>query len=194
VAGYKKIRYYTHENVGFGDIQLPDQEMHTSAAWWTLNPSELESAFASRHHALDGFLGAAYTLHHIAVLRLMAEPGDLGRAVGDGDAEWFAVTGPRGRGQLRDSCAQQCDPDFAGRFQPTVFLYDNYPGGVGLSAPLFDQRYEVVRDARELIAKCPCSYGCPACVGPILSSERERGESPKDSALRVLELLSMSYS
>ncbi|BAU57890.1 ATP-dependent RNA helicase [Halorhodospira halochloris] len=190
VAGYKKIRYYTHENVGYGDIELPDQEMHTSAAWWTINPQDLERAFSSRHHALDGFLGAAYALHHVAALRLMAEPGDLGRAVGDGDAEWFAVTGPRGRGQIRDSEGRQHDPEQAGRFKPAVFLYDNYPGGVGLSAPLFDMCGSVVRDARELIAGCPCSFGCPACVGPILGSEQERGESPKVSAVRVLELLS----
>ena len=189
VAGYKKIRYYTHENVGYGDIELPDQEMHTSAAWWTLYPRDLERAFASRHHALDGFLGAAYVLHHVAALRLMAEPGDLGRAVGDGDAEWFAVTGTRGRGQIRDASGQQHGPEHAQRFQPAVFLYDNYPGGVGLSAPLFDQRVELVRDARELIATCPCGFGCPACVGPILSTEQERGESPKESALRVLDLL-----
>ncbi|MCG5548838.1 DEAD/DEAH box helicase [Halorhodospira halochloris] len=190
VAGYKKIRYYTHENVGYGDIELPDQEMHTSAAWWTINPQDLERAFSSRHHALDGFLGAAYALHHVAALRLMAEPVDLGRAVGDGDAEWFAVTGPRGRGQIRDSEGRQHDPEQAGRFKPAVFLYDNYPGGVGLSAPLFDMCGSVVRDARELIAGCPCSFGCPACVGPILGSEQERGESPKVSAVRVLELLS----
>ncbi len=189
VAGYKKIRYYTHENIGFGDIELPDQEMHTTAAWWTLRPEALEAAFDSRQNALDGFLGAAYALHHVAALRLMSEPGDLGRAVGDGDAEWFAVTGPRGRGRVHDAGGRERSVEDAERFQPAVFLYDNYPGGVGLSAPLFDQRRAVVADARELVAGCGCSYGCPACVGPILASDEVRGQPPKAAALRVLDLL-----
>ena len=45
-AGYKKIRYYTHENIGYGNINLPDQEMHTTAAWWEIRPGELERALA----------------------------------------------------------------------------------------------------------------------------------------------------
>nr|WP_244857302.1 DEAD/DEAH box helicase [Halorhodospira halophila] len=189
IAGYKKIRYYTHENIGFGDIELPDQEMHTTAAWWTIEPGALEAAFTARHQALDGFLGAAYALHHVAALRLMSEPGDLGRAVGDGDAEWFAVTGPRGRGQIRDASGVERGVEHAERFQPAVFLYDNYPGGVGLSAPLFDQRAAVVADAHELVQGCECGFGCPACVGPVLASEETRGQSPKAAALTVLELL-----
>ena len=73
IAGYKKIRYYSHENVGYGNINLPDQEMHTTAAWWELAPAALEEAFTSRQEALDGFLGAAYAMHHVAALRMMAE-------------------------------------------------------------------------------------------------------------------------
>ncbi len=121
IAGYKKIRYYSHENIGFGDIQLPDQEMHTTAAWWTVRPGALEAVLESRQAALDGFLGAAYALHHVAALRLMSEPGDLGRAVGDGDAEWLAVTGPRGRGQIRDAAGQERSIEDGDRFQPAVF-------------------------------------------------------------------------
>lgn len=189
IAGYKKIRYYTHENIGFGEIELPDQEMHTTATWWTIEPGALERVFETRHRALDGFLGAAYALHHVAALRLMSEPGDLGRAVGDGDAEWFAVTGPRGRGQIRDAGGAERGVEHAERFQPAVFLYDNYPGGVGLSAPLFDQRAAVVSDAHDLVQGCECTHGCPACVGPVLASEEARGQSPKAAALTVLELL-----
>ncbi|HKL77661.1 MAG TPA: DUF1998 domain-containing protein, partial [Gammaproteobacteria bacterium] len=59
----------------------------------------------------------------------------------------------------------------------------------GLSAPLFDQREAVVTQARELVAACDCAHGCPACVGPILASDAERGFSPKGAAARVLALL-----
>ena len=188
IAGYKKIRYYTHENVGYGNINLPDQEMHTTAVWWQLRPDELESAFPSRQEALDGFLGAAYAMHHVAALVTMSEPHDLGRAVGDGDATWFATVGANGRGRMRTFDGEM-HPDHAARFKPALFLYDNYPGGVGLSTPLFEQRAAVVRDARDLVAACDCQHGCPACIGPILASDEVRGFSPKQAALTVLNLL-----
>ncbi|WP_459863952.1 DEAD/DEAH box helicase [Endothiovibrio diazotrophicus] len=189
IPGYKKIRYYSHENVGFGEINLPDQEMHTTAAWWQVHPDALEAAFPSRQEALDGFLGAAYALHHVAALRLMSEPHDLGRAVGDGDARWFATVGANGRGAIRDLEGREAPLEGQGRFRPALFLYDNYPGGIGLSAPLFDARETVVAGARELVAACGCSHGCPACVGPILASEEVRGFSPKRAALTVLDLI-----
>jgi len=189
VAGYKKIRYYTHENVGFGDIHLPDQEMHTTAVWWQLPAADLEAAFASRQEALDGFLGAAYALHHVAALRTMCEPGDLGRAVGDGDAEWFATVGPAGRGRIKHLDGGEVDPEGPGRFVPALFLYDNYPGGVGLSAPLYDQGREVLEQAVALIGSCGCARGCPACIGPILPVDDQRGFSPREAASRVISLL-----
>ena len=188
IPGYKKIRYYTHENVGYGNINLPDQEMHTTAVWWQIRPEPLGDAFPSRQQALDGFLGAAYAMHHVAALRTMSEPLDLGRAVGDGDARWFATVGPAGRGQIRTFEGGELDPERERHFKPAVFLYDNYPGGVGLSAPLFDQRRRVAADAHDLVAACGCEHGCPACVGPILASETQRGFSPKRAALTVLEL------
>jgi DEAD/DEAH box helicase domain-containing protein len=189
IPGYKKIRYYTHENIGYGNINLPDQEMHTTAVWWQVRPERLAEAFPSRQQALDGFLGAAYAMHHVAALRVMSEPQDLGRAVGDGDARWFATVGSNGRGQIRQPDGAELDAERQAVFHPALFLYDNYPGGVGLSAPLFDRRAEVVRDARALVAACGCGAGCPACVGPILASEEQRGFSPRVAALTVLDLL-----
>ncbi|MEO1767069.1 DEAD/DEAH box helicase [Thiobacter aerophilum] len=192
VAGYKKIRYYTHENVGYGTVNLPDQEMHTTAVWWTLDPARLAAAFPSRWQALDGFLGAAYAMHHVAALLTMAEPHDLGRAVGDAGSTWFATVGADGRGAPKAFDGETVDLDRLSReFRPTVFLYDNYPGGIGLSAPLFDLRREVVRRARDLVAACECAHGCPACIGPILASDEQRGFSPKGAALEVLELFAL---
>lgn len=189
VAGYKKIRYYTHENVGYGNVNLPDQEMHTTAVWWTLEPARLAAAFPSRWQALDGFLGAAYAMHHVAALLTMAEPRDLGRAVGDAGSTWFATVGPDGRGAPKAFDGGDVDLDrMAREFRPTVFLYDNYPGGIGLSTPLFDLRREVVTRAHALVGACECAHGCPACIGPILASDEQRGFSPKRAALQVLEL------
>ena len=70
-----------------------------------------------------------------------------------------------------------------------MFLYDNFPGGIGLSEPLFERQGEVVKGALELVARCDCRYGCPSCVGPVLASDEERGYSPRALALTVLGLL-----
>ncbi len=186
IPGYKKIRYYTHENIGYGNINLPDQEMHTTAVWWQLSADALAAVFPNRQQALDGFLGAAYAMHHVAALNVMSEPQDLGRAVGDGDARWFATIGVGGRGQMRTLDGAERDPDSEARFQPAVFLYDNYPGGVGLSEPLFEHRQQVVAGAIQLIDACSCAFGCPGCIGPILASDENRGFSPKGAALTAL--------
>ena len=194
VAGYKKIRYYTHENIGYGPVNLPDQELHTTAVWWQLPQAALLAWFAGRQEALDGFLGAAYALHVVATVAVMADARDLQKAVGNGDGAWFAVADAAGRGQLRgvegaengsvDSVEMQ-------QFVPTVYLYDNFPGGVGLSEPLWERQAELLRLATDLVERCDCRAGCPACVGPVLASEegRDPQASPKALARRVLELL-----
>jgi DEAD/DEAH box helicase domain-containing protein len=188
VAGYKKIRYYTHENIGYGNVNLPDQEMHTTAVWWEAAPEALEQAFSTRFEAIDGFLGAAYALHHIAALVSLAELRDIGRSVGDGEGQWSAVLGPDGRGQARGLDGSEADLARRDRpFRPTVFLYDNYPGGIGLAAPLHGLRAEVVERAIELVSRCPCEHGCPACVGPVLADRKQR-HTPKSAALTVLGL------
>src|ERR1700676_3532182 len=119
VAGYKKIRYYSHENVGFGPVNLPDHEMHTSAVWWQVEPSALHHAFASRWQALDGFLGAAYAIHSVAVLVTMSDRHDLGRAIGDGEGQWFAITDAQGRARLRGASGQGSERALAKESIPT---------------------------------------------------------------------------
>ena len=189
VAGYKKVRYYTHENVGYGQVNLPDQEMHTTAVWWQVGDDALAVTFPSRWQALDGFLGAAYAMHFVAALLTMTEHRDLGRAVGNADATWFSTVGVHGRGQPRTAAGDAVElADPAAKFQPTVFLYDNYPGGIGLASTLFELETELVQRAHGLVSACGCRHGCPACIGPILGAERQ-GQDPKSAALMVLELM-----
>ena len=189
VSGYKKIRYYTHENIGYGPVNLPDQELHTTAAWWQLSQAALDSEFTSRQDALDGFLGAAYALHVVATVAVMADARDLQKAVGSGDGAWFAVPDENGRGQLRAMDGNRATPDTLSVFTPTVFLYDNFPGGVGLSEPLWQRQSELLAAAAAMIAGCDCTGGCPACVGPVLASDEAAAITPKSLALRVLALL-----
>jgi DEAD/DEAH box helicase domain-containing protein len=180
--------------VGYGKIALPDQEMHTTAVWWQVNPASLEDTFSSRQAALDGFLGAGYALHIVAAMRMLSEPRDIGRAVGDGNAKWFATVDVSGRGQLRDTAGDALQPERLQQFVPTLFLYDNYPGGIGISAPLFEDRRAILLDSLRLVQACACAQGCPSCIGPILAGDEQRGHSAKRAALQVLELLSAHES
>ncbi|KAB8195644.1 DEAD/DEAH box helicase [Lysobacter maris] len=195
VSGYKKIRYYTHENIGYGPVNLPDQELHTTAAWWQLPQAALLAWFGSRQEALDGFLGAAHALHLVASVAVMADARDLQKSVGNGDGSWFATADADGRGRLRGADGAERNLDDEARFTPTVYLYDNFPGGVGLSEPLWQRQAELVQRACELVERCDCHAGCPACVGPILAADESVGDTdtatttPKALARRVLGLL-----
>jgi DEAD/DEAH box helicase domain-containing protein len=190
VAGYKKIRYYSHENIGYGNVSLPDQEMHTTAVWWRLAPAALEQAFPSRWRALDGFLSAAFAMHFVAVMLTMSAPRDLGRAVGNCDSTWFSQIDTRGRGRVQNFSGEEVDVmDDDRLFEPSVFLYDSYPGGIGLSEPIYDLRGQIVTEATKVISECVCRHGCPACIGPILASDETGGHALKRSALTILELL-----
>jgi DEAD/DEAH box helicase domain-containing protein len=120
----------------------------------------------------------------------MCESRDLGKAVGSGDNDWSAQVSGKGRGELRGPSGEVLDAGAMAEFAPAVYLYDNYPGGIGLSRPLFERRDELIAAAAGLVAGCRCGSGCPACVGPILASDEQR--SPKGSALRVLALLRAS--
>src|SRR5690606_24989922 len=127
---------------------------------------------------------------------------DLRHVVADGDGGWFARRNERGHQQVQDFDGTplhgggdaHVSPARTGeRFAPTLYLYDNYPGGVGLSEPLFDRQQELIGNARSLIDACDCVAGCPACVGPVLAAD-EAGDddTPKSLALRVLHELSRS--
>ncbi|WP_426688681.1 DEAD/DEAH box helicase [Rhodanobacter ginsengiterrae] len=194
VPGYKKIRFYSHENIGYGPVNLPDQELHTTAVWWQLPQMVLEAAFEQRQQALDGFLGAAYALHIVATVAVMAEARDLQKAVGSGDGAWFVSTDLGGRGQLRGDDGQPTALAPDAPFTPTVYLYDAFPGGIGHSEPLFQRREDLLAQSVTLIERCDCRAGCPACVGPVLAVDEQTVEhpattTPKALALRVLALL-----
>ena len=119
----------------------------------------------------------------------MADSADLQKAVGSGDGAWSATADGRGRGQLRGLDGSAVDPDRHDSFLPTVYLYDNYPGGMGQSEPLWHRQRELVTRARELVEACDCKGGCPACVGPVLATQEDAETTPRALALRVLAAL-----
>jgi DEAD/DEAH box helicase domain-containing protein len=174
VVGFKKIKFYTNENVGSGELDLPEQQMHTTAYWMTLSPSLIAGLHYGADDRRDGVIGLAYAMHHVAPLLLMCDAHDLGLSVDGVSLEGASRMGGTSRG---------ASPDLSN--SPTVFLYDNYPGGIGLSEPLFAMHDALLRQTRDLIAGCPCEAGCPSCVGPAGAS----GPLAKTVALAILDRL-----
>ena len=178
VTGYKKIKFYTHENAGYGEVRLPDIQMHTTSFWLTIPEALCEEveipggpgqAVAGRAAAIEGLRGIAVALETVATLSLMCDPRDLGQTIGDqseGD-------GPATGGHVPDE-----------GFDPTVFLFDNVPGGVGLAERIHEQATELVSAARLLVMGCPCPEGCPMCVGAT-----EMGGVRKRATLTLLKMI-----
>ena len=169
VVGFKKIKFYTNENVGSGELDLPEQQMHTTAYWLTIPATVMGMLPYAADDRRDGVVGLAYAMRQVAQLLLMCDAHDIGISI-DSD---HAIDG---------------DPPEDGRsvlHAVRVFAYDNYPGGIGFSAPLFQMHDELLARTRQLIADCDCPHGCPGCVGPI----GDIGPLGKQAALRILDLL-----
>ena len=164
VVGFKKIKFYTNENVGSGELDLPEQQMHTTSYWLTIPSSVMAALPYASDERRDGVVGLAFALKQVAQLLLMCDGHDIGISINSGETT--------------DAPAPPSSPQ-------TIFVYDNYPGGIGFSAPLYDVHGELLDGTRRLIAECPCENGCPGCVGPIGNT----GPLAKVVALRILDLL-----
>jgi DEAD/DEAH box helicase domain-containing protein len=245
-TGYRRVKRYTHENLGWGEIDLPEQEMQTTAYWLSLPEETVErlresgrwisdrrdygpnwgeqrdlararDAYACQHcgaperhgrqhdvhHLLpfrefgyspganeayleanllenlitlcstchrqvessqrvrSGLAGLGYVLSHVASLHLMCDPGDLGSVV---------------------------EPLSASTRRPTITLYERVPAGVGFAERLYDLHSTLLEAARELVSQCPCAYGCPACIGPVL----DPGQETKALTLALIEAFAQS--
>ena len=157
VTMFKKLKFGTDENVGWGPIDLPELELQTTAYWLTAEAL----AGRWRRDELDvALLGAGRAIQAVAAVLLMVDPRDLGLV-----------------SQVRSPHHEA----------PTIYLYEAMPGGVGLSARLFDRHAELVTGAAELIATCSCESGCPACTGPRLEPDVDA----KALALRLLAELAV---
>ncbi|MEP6961828.1 MAG: DEAD/DEAH box helicase [Acidobacteriota bacterium] len=162
IVGFKKIKFYTMENVGAGNLSMPEQEMHTTAFWLHF-PADFLARFAdlSPTERQNGLVGLAALLRTVGALHVMCDPRDLGVSITEDIAGSLAT------------------------FEPNLYLYDNYPGGIGQSAALFKLTPRLLEGAAKLLESCRCETGCPSCVGPI----GEVGERGKEIAQRILREL-----
>ena len=178
VVGFKKIKFWTHENSGYGDVTLPDMQMHTTSFWLTVPESMCEALGVGRATAIDGLRGIAVALELAASLALMCDGRDINHTLGD-KSEGAAPPEKRG--------GQGPKPGF----DPTIFLFDAVPGGVGLASRIYDLADELLARTRELVAGCGCGQGCPACVGPG-DLDAELGRGRRHVALLLLDALGVA--
>jgi DEAD/DEAH box helicase domain-containing protein len=150
VVGYKKIKFQTHENAGYGEVHLPEMQMHTTSMWLRLGDGARAIARAAQR--VDGLRGVGVALETVATFSLMCDPRDLGVHVDDG----------------------RSDVERAIEGDPILFLYEHVPGGTGLAERMFAMRAELFARASRLVETCTCKIGCPACVGPVAGSDRKR--------------------
>jgi len=180
VVGFKKIKFFTNENVGAGKLELPENEMHTTSYWITLERPLLESLPFTVSERQSGMFGLLHALESVATLLLMCDGRDLGAAIGErppdaSGAEDFSAA-------RMEEMAGANAKEF---FEPNLYLFDAYPGGIGFSEPLFRAHELLVHQTRELIAACSCEQGCPSCVGPA----GDLAPRAKEAALAILDRL-----
>ncbi len=182
VVGFKKIKFYTMENVGAGDLSLPQNEMHTTSYWLTIPSNVFHTLPFTSEQKINGLFGLAYLLHHVSPLFMMCDLHDIGVSIGDNTTGRSLPPHDISYKIQREEQAFFYDDV---QFEPNIFIYDNYPGGIGLSPSLFELEKDLLKQCMRTIEACPCKEGCPSCVGP----SKGTGKQAKQVALYVLKNL-----
>lgn len=155
---FKKIKLETFENIGSGPIHLPEQELHTNGI--ALSFSEEKLLNLDEPTLEYTLMGLAHVLQHVACVKVMCDKNDL-----------HAVP------EIKAIHTEK----------PTLFLYDRYPGGIGLSETVYEKITEIVSDAITFIEHCQCENGCPTCVG--IGSVHSATNSEKSIKMLVIHAL-----
>jgi DEAD/DEAH box helicase domain-containing protein len=204
VVGFKKIKFFTNENIGDGKLELPENEMHTTSYWITLQRPLLESLPFSVSERQSGMFGLLHALESVATLLLMCDRRDLGTAIGErppapdssdpngvilSEAKDLNVsqttTSPFETNFTTTRMQDAITANTKEFFEPNLYLFDAYPGGIGFSEPLFRTHHLLLKKTRELISACACEQGCPSCVGPA----GDLAPRAKEAALAILDRL-----
>ncbi|MCL1631746.1 DEAD/DEAH box helicase [Sporolactobacillus sp. CPB3-1] len=149
---FKKIRFETYENIGWGKINLPELEMHTNAAWISFDP-ELMNIYG-KDTFQGALVGLSHLLRHAAPLYVQCDQSDLSVVP--------KIKAPHNE-------------------KPTIFVYDKYPGGIGLSDRIYSELPNLLDKAREMVESCSCTSGCPSCIGFV-----NEGKAAKLTLRRLL--------
>ncbi len=135
---FKRIRFYTHETLDSGAIQLPPEELDTTAMWFALSEEVIVAARLRDGSRSGAVPGIAYLLRGLAPIFVRCSPADI-----------------KGFGEFENDHFQR----------PVIMLMDAVRGGVGLAEVFFERRRDLLSAARDAVARCPCEIGCPSCIG-----------------------------
>ncbi|WP_339192987.1 DEAD/DEAH box helicase [Aeribacillus sp. FSL W8-0870] len=152
---FKKIKFGTHENIGSGPIHLPEEELHTTGAWISFKNDVF--SVLSEEQMEKALVGISHALKYVSALAAMCDPNDL-------DVVFQVKSIHNGK--------------------PTIYLYDRYPGGVGLAKKVFDEFECLLERTEEMVTNCKCDDGCPSCIG--LDGE---SSGRKEAALLLLQYI-----
>lgn len=144
---FKKVKFFTHENVGSGKVNLPEIEMSTTSFWQEFPEDIYESLKIDRDRLGEVLRGMANCLGDIATLYILCDRKDIG-SISNVKATFTE--------------------------KPTIYIYDRIPGGVGFSEKIFVMKKDIYKAAREVVRDCPCEAGCPSCIGPPPSKDPSR--------------------
>jgi DEAD/DEAH box helicase domain-containing protein len=137
---FKKIQFLSVDSIGYGILDLPPQDIETTAFWIAPRPELRRKLRAAGKNPVEGLAGLRNLLVSVVSLHAMCDRADLGGVV-----------------------------ESKNLGMPAVFLYDRYPGGLGFAEQAFRRPAEVLADCLTLVEECPCAGGCPSCVGlPVL--------------------------
>jgi DEAD/DEAH box helicase domain-containing protein len=185
VVGFKKIKFFTNENVGSGELELPENEMHTTAFWFTINRNTIASIDLPADEKIEALSGIAYLMRHLASVLLMCNVNDLGIALEDNITK-TDVNHNQFKNKIRNFNINSFK-----EFEPNIYIFDNYPSGIGLSETLYEKTETLLSKTLETILKCECQSGCPSCVGPNVNTKSRH----KEIAGFILKtLLSLVYN
>jgi DEAD/DEAH box helicase domain-containing protein len=143
---FKKIKFESHENIGSGPIHLPEEELHTSSVWISFDKGR---SGMGDERLEQGLIGAAQSLKHIVPLFVMCDPQDV-----------HVVP------QVKASHNER----------PTIFFYDRYPGGIGLSEKIYQGIEHILDETKRMVENCQCTSGCPSCIGTDTASESAKAD------------------
>jgi len=156
VTAFKKVKFFTHENVGMGKVYLPEAEMHSTATWFEFPDIIFSDPYFEESVIGEGIRGIAYLLQNLIPLYIMCDRNDI-------------------------SVVPMIRAPFS--HKPTIYVYDKYPGGVGLSKKVFALDKLLLISTNDHVTACGCENGCPSCIGPPL----EAGMFGKQSAKKILQ-------
>lgn len=139
-VAFKKVRFYTLENVGYKKLDLPRLKISTKAMWLIPSPETMDALRSAHMNPVEGMAGVRNLLITVLPIHCMCDKTDVGGVI-----------------------------DSSNTGSPALFVYDRYPGGMGFSEKAYAGLEEVLTACLHLVSECDCAYGCPSCVGlPVL--------------------------